>query len=152
MNMSKIVNFAARVVSGRRKYDNVADVRDALLSLSAADLSSFDTLMLLHKVVCNGEPVVLTRMFHRNEEIRERSTRQDNQLLTQCSLRSREASLRLPCGRAIQQTAGRTPDHNCRFQVFSQTPLLAAMKRIFVAVVCSVIVRKVLGMCFLHEF
>ena len=77
---AKVLNFAARGVSGRRKYDHVADVRDALGWLSAADSSVYDTLVLLHRVICSEEPAALAGRFQRNEEIRERLTRQDGQL------------------------------------------------------------------------
>ena len=78
--IEKVLNFAARVVSGRRKYDHVADVRGALGWLSAADLSAYDTLVLLHRVICSKEPAALAGRFQRNEEMRERLTRQDGQL------------------------------------------------------------------------
>ena len=78
--IDKILNFAARVISGRRKYDHVADVREALGWLSAADMCSNDTLVLLHKVLRTGEPGVIAQMFNRNVDVRERSTRQDSQL------------------------------------------------------------------------
>ena len=78
--LDKVINFAARVVSGRRKYDHVADVRDALGWLSAGDLSSYDTLVLLHKVIRTGEPADIAAMFRRNEEMRERATRRDSRL------------------------------------------------------------------------
>ena len=76
--IEKIINFAARVVSGRRKYDHVADVREALGWLSASDLAAHDTLVFLHKVICKEEPAAIAQIFQRNEERRERSTRQDS--------------------------------------------------------------------------
>ena len=51
VRLDKVINFAARVVSGRRRYDHVADVREALGWLPARDLSSYDTLVLLQKVI-----------------------------------------------------------------------------------------------------
>ena len=99
--IDKVLNFAARVISGRRKYDHVADVRDALGWLTAADLSSHDMLVLLHKVFCTEEPVAIAEMFHRNEEMRERSTRQ-NSNLTLPSIRS-EAGKRRFCYRAAMR-------------------------------------------------
>ena len=78
--LEKILNFAARVISGRRKYDHVSDVRNELGCLSAADMSSCDTLVLLHKVTRAGEPSAIARMFSCNVDVRARSTRQDSQL------------------------------------------------------------------------
>jgi len=99
--IQKIINFAARVISGRRKYDHVADVRETLGWLSATDLLSHDTLVLLHKVICAEEPTAIARMFHRNEEMRERITRQDSNLSLP-SIRT-EAGKRRFCYRAAMQ-------------------------------------------------
>ena len=56
----------------------MADVRDALGWLSASDLAAHDTLVFLHKVICKEEPAAIAQIFQRNEERRERSTRQDS--------------------------------------------------------------------------
>ena len=79
-SIEKVLNFAARVVSGRRRYDHVADVRKTLEWLSAADLSMYDTLIFLHKVICTKEPADLAAMFKRNDAVRDRATRQDSKL------------------------------------------------------------------------
>ena len=106
--IQKVINFAARVISGRRKYDHVADVRDALGWLSAADLSSHDTLVLLHKVIDTGKPAAIAGMFHRNEEMRERVTRQSSNLSLP-SIRT-EAGRRRFCYRAAMQYNGLPAD------------------------------------------
>ena len=56
-------------------------MRGALGWLSAADLSVYDTLVLLNNVICSEEPAALAGRFQRNEEMRERLTRQDGQLM-----------------------------------------------------------------------
>ena len=49
--LQKVLNFAARVISGRRKFDHVSDVLHELQWLTARNLHVFHTLTLL-KVVC----------------------------------------------------------------------------------------------------
>ena len=99
--IQKVINVSARVISGRRKYDHVADVRDALGWLSAADLSSQDMLVFLHKVVVTEEPAAIARSFNRNDEMRERTTRQDSNMWLP-SVRT-EAGKRRFCYRAALQ-------------------------------------------------
>ena len=48
--------------------------------LPAVALLSYDALVLLHKVRRIGEPADIAAMFRRNEEMRERTTRQDSRL------------------------------------------------------------------------
>ena len=48
--IQKVINFAARVVSGRKKFSRSADVRAALGWLDAEDLFKYHTLALLHKI------------------------------------------------------------------------------------------------------
>ena len=54
--LQKILNFSARVVSGRKKYDHISDVQRELGWLSAPDLFRFHTLMLAQTVLRHGEP------------------------------------------------------------------------------------------------
>ena len=80
--IQKIINFSARVISGRRKYDHVSDVREGLGWLSAPDLVRYHTLMLAHKVLRHGEPEMLASLFNTNRDVRDRQTRQDGMLRT----------------------------------------------------------------------
>ena len=58
--LQKILNFALRVVSGRRKFDHISDVRDELGCPTARQLYELCSLNLLHKIRCTGEPFPLT--------------------------------------------------------------------------------------------
>ena len=80
--VQKVINFAARVISGRRKFDHISDVRESLGWLDAPDLLDLQTMTMLHKVRRHGEPESLAAQFCLNLELpgRARSTRQDNLL------------------------------------------------------------------------
>ena len=78
----KIINFAARVISGRRKFDHISDVLKELGLLSANELVTYHTLTLVHGVLRHGEPEALARLFRRRGELRDRRTRQDDALQT----------------------------------------------------------------------
>ena len=78
----KILNFAARVISGRRKYDHVSDVRDALGSLDSSQLLHHQSLSLLHKIIQTGEPESIASQIrsNRDDPVHVRTTRQDHLL------------------------------------------------------------------------
>ena len=78
--IQKILNFAARVISGKRKFDHISDVRERLEWLSAPDLVRYHTLTLAHRVMRWGEPDSLSCVFRPNSEVRDRRTRQDDLL------------------------------------------------------------------------
>ena len=100
-NMSKIqkiLNFAARVIFARRKFDHVSDLRERLGWLPAQLMADHRTLCLTHKVLVSGEPVSLAASLSHNSEIRQRRTRQDSSLHVPRS--RREAGKRRFCARA----------------------------------------------------
>ena len=82
-NMSriqKVINYAAKVIFGRKKYDHVSDLLRRLGWLSAKDLATYHTLSLVHKVRRHGEPEGLAAGLTTVAAIRERTTRQDRLL------------------------------------------------------------------------
>ena len=96
--LQKIINFGARVIFGRRKFDHVSDLRERLGWLSARQLADSCTLCLTHKVLISGEPESLSSVLHVNGALRQRRTRQDRLLYVP---RSRtEAGKRRFCCRA----------------------------------------------------
>ncbi|KAF0298386.1 hypothetical protein FJT64_004253 [Amphibalanus amphitrite] len=98
VRVQKILNFAAKVIFGRGKFDHVADLRERLGWLEAQQLADHSTLCLAHRVLRRGEPHSLAAVLHRNEEVRQRATRQDGLLSVP---RSRtEAGKRRFCARA----------------------------------------------------
>ena len=76
--IQKILNFAARVIFGRRKFDHVSDLRDQLRWMTPKTMAEFQTLVTAHKAIQRGEPEVLASMFTPNSDARARSTRQDH--------------------------------------------------------------------------
>ena len=75
--LQKIINFAAKVIFGRRKFDHVSDLLQRLEWLSAGDMVTLRSLTLARKVLSGGEPTDLASAFIRNSDFRERHTRSD---------------------------------------------------------------------------
>ena len=78
--LQKVLNFAARVIFGRRKFDHVSDLRERLGWLSPRQMAEARTLALAHQVMRRGEPDSLASLFVRCRDTRERTTRQDGRL------------------------------------------------------------------------
>ena len=96
--IQKILNFAARVIFGRRKFDHVSDLRERLGWLPAQLMADHRTLCLTHKVLTAGEPVSLAAALCYNGDRRQRRTRQDGQLYVPNS--KTETGKRRFCSRA----------------------------------------------------
>ena len=106
--LQKILNFALRVVSGRRKFDHISDVRDELGWPTARQLYELHSLSLLHKIRCTGEPETLSSRLLVNSSLRSRSTRQDADLSLPC-VRTEAGRRRLLFG-TVQQYNGLPPE------------------------------------------
>ena len=78
--IQKILNYGAKVIFGRRKFDPSSDLREKLQWLPARELEELGTLCLAHKVMRRGEPDSLAGVFVTNSTLRERNTRQDELL------------------------------------------------------------------------
>ena len=79
--IQKLLNFCARVVSGRRKRDHVRDVLKELNWLPAQDLLTFRTLCSLKGIMTQRQPEDLSNQFKTVRTVRAgRTTRQDNLL------------------------------------------------------------------------
>ena len=96
--IQKVLNFAAKVIFGRRKFDHVSDLRDRLQWLPAQLMADHRTLCLAHKVILSGEPESLAAAFSLNSDRRRRCTRQDGQLFVPRS--KTETGKRRFCSRA----------------------------------------------------
>ena len=57
--IQKIINFCARVVSGRRKFDHISDTIDRLEWLNANHLIQYHTACSLHKTLRTGTPAYI---------------------------------------------------------------------------------------------
>ena len=80
--LQKVVNYAAKVLFGRRKYDPVSDLLGRLGWLSAEGMATYHTLCLIHKVRRYGEPERLAVGLSTVAEARatQRTTRRDQTL------------------------------------------------------------------------
>ena len=80
--VQKIINFAARVISGKRKFDHISATVKELGWLTSVDLFYHQTLTSLHRIRVSGQPEYLASQFYTNRERadRVRSTRQDHLL------------------------------------------------------------------------
>ena len=76
--LQKVINFCARVVAGRRKYDHISDVLNGLDWFNSKQLSDFHCLTLVHRTLRWGEPKSLAELFRKNSSLRDRQTRQDD--------------------------------------------------------------------------
>ena len=96
--IQKILNFGAKVIFGRKKFDHVSDLREKLGWLPAQLMADHSTLCLTHKVLEAKEPESLAAVLRYNRDSRQRTTRQDDLLYVP---RSRtEAGKRRFCSRA----------------------------------------------------
>ena len=57
--LQKVLNFAARVISGRRKYHHVTDVLNTLGWLTASILVDYFDLCMMHKILTTSMPTGL---------------------------------------------------------------------------------------------
>ena len=78
--LQKVQNFAARVISGRRKYEHISDVIRDLAWLPIGSLVDMSDMCLLHRVIRTSEPEMLRRTICYNREVAERRTRQSDHL------------------------------------------------------------------------
>ena len=79
--IQKLLNFCARVVSGRRRREHVSDVLAELNWLPAQDLMMYRTLCSLKAILTHSQPSDLANNFNTVRSVRQRSTRQDNHLI-----------------------------------------------------------------------
>ena len=78
--IQKIINYGARVIYGRQKFDHVSDLLNRLGWLNAEQLTNHQTLCLTHQVRCRGEPESLAAGFATVAETHDRPTRRDHDL------------------------------------------------------------------------
>ena len=78
--IQKVLNFAVKLIFGRKKYDHVSDLHQRLGWLSAADLGRYHTITLMNKVLHSGEPDSLASMLRYVGDVHDRPTRQDGDL------------------------------------------------------------------------
>ena len=80
--IQKLLNFAARVLSGRRKYDHVSDVLAELGWLTAEQMYQHHSLSLLKRMVSTSEPECITDGLVTRGDVHQRTTRNADHLVT----------------------------------------------------------------------
>ena len=80
--VQKLLNFAARVLSGRRKFDHISDVLHRLNWLTAEHLYLYHGLNLLKRVISTSEPESIADNLVRRGDIHQRDTRNADHLVT----------------------------------------------------------------------
>ena len=78
--IQKIINFCARVVTGRRKRDHISDAVRLLGWLPAREMIVCHSLCLLRRVMDVGEPALIANQLATRSERQERATRNDSDL------------------------------------------------------------------------
>ena len=78
--LQRLLNFGARIVSGRRKFDHISDVMRDLQWLSAENMWRFQSVMLLKKMLTTGQPESLRDRVTSRCGLHGRSTRQADHL------------------------------------------------------------------------
>ena len=73
--VQKCINFCARVISGKRKYDHISGTLRSLGWLSADQLQRYYMVMALRRLIDSAEPEALAALFVRNHEVHARNTR-----------------------------------------------------------------------------
>ena len=78
--IQKIINFAARVISGLKKHDHVSEVIHKLNWMTADQLVSYHRTSLVHKTLSSGFPTVLHACMTASDHRHGHSTRQSGTL------------------------------------------------------------------------
>ena len=80
--LQKLLNFGARVISGRRKYEHISDVLKELQWLSAENLWRYHSLTMLKRTLHSGQPESLRSGIVTRGSVQGRSTRQTDSFET----------------------------------------------------------------------
>ena len=79
-HVQSVLNFCARVMSGRRKYDHISDVVNQNFVLNAKQLAYYHNVTFFHKIRMTGQSRPLTCSLAPNIGTTGRSTRQSNDI------------------------------------------------------------------------
>ena len=78
--VQSILNFCARVMTGRRKFDHISDVVNQNPVLNVRQLAFYHNVTALHKIITTGQPASLSHRLVQNIETTGRDTRQSNDI------------------------------------------------------------------------
>ena len=80
--IQKLLNFATRVLSGRRKFDHISDVLHQLDWLTAERMYLYYGLNLLKRMLCTSEPESIAGDLVTRGDVHHRATRNADHLVT----------------------------------------------------------------------
>ena len=98
--LQKVVNFCARVVSGRRRRDSVVAVIKELKWLTAKQLVTYHTVSAVERIITSGQPEYLRGTLGQRASQRHRHDTRRAYYFTLPSIRT-EAGRRRLCYRGI---------------------------------------------------
>ena len=78
--LQKVLNFGARVISGRRKFDHISDVLRDLEWLSAHNMYLYHALTLLKRTLDTHQPESISVNLVQRRHVHQRTTRQNDLL------------------------------------------------------------------------
>ena len=78
--LQRLLNFGARVISGRRKFEHISDVLRDLEWLTVGNLHRYHSVTLLKQMLSTGLPELLYRGLATRGDIHHRVTRQADRL------------------------------------------------------------------------
>ena len=77
--VQKVINFCARVVSGRRRNDRISDVIEQLGWMRATELVEYHTVCAVQRAITTGTPAEISETIGpRARELHEHDTREAN--------------------------------------------------------------------------
>ena len=95
--IQKIINFGARVISGKKKFDHISEVLKSLNWLSSSQLAQYHRAQLVRRVVSLELPETLYSIIVATDYRHKHQTRHNNQL--------RLPAIRTETGRRRSRTA-----------------------------------------------
>ena len=78
--VQSILNFCARVMTGRRKFDHISDVVNHNPVLNVRQLAYYHNVTAIHNVITTGHPALIARNLIENIDATGRVTRQSNDI------------------------------------------------------------------------
>ena len=79
--LQQVQNFAARLLSGKKKYDHITPVLKELRLLPVSDVFRYRDAVQMFKCMNNQAPTYLKIMFDKRSQIQDYNTRNNNVLI-----------------------------------------------------------------------
>ena len=74
-----VQNFAARIISGKRKFDHISStIKDLVGWLSVQDMLAYRDAQMVYKIINGSVPLYLKNFVKRRSDVHNRSTLSNN--------------------------------------------------------------------------